>query len=131
MRAFFGWTVVAALLLVPFGYHGLGILAFYDRPLSTELAHEALIARLQQAAASRHELDFSDTTVLRRKKEVIFYGHARVRLADRLRFAIPLVEDYNFQYVAIVTRTCQESQSECYRASELEITGTKLAAPMI
>ena len=120
-----------ALLIAISVYTAFTTVAMNSRPLDPALAYEALVAKLQKTAAGRHAIDLSETTLMQRQKELIFFGQGRVRLADQSNYGMPLIESYDFQYIGVVGRTCLEWHSNCYRAQELEITGKKTASPMI
>jgi hypothetical protein len=123
--------ILAALMLVSLSCLAMNEWIWRQRPLNPELAYDALVAKLQKTEAGRHAMDLSGATFMRRDKELIFFGRGQVRLANRSRYSIPLVESYDFQYIAVVGRICDKWESECYEASEFEITGKKRAIPMI
>jgi hypothetical protein len=129
MRAYiyFAATIIVAVL----SYDLFTRTAMDGRPLNPELAYEALVTKLQQTEGGRQRLILSETTLMQRKNELIFLGRGRVRSANRGNYDVPIIESSEFQYIAVIRRNCGEWHSDCYRASELEITGTKLGIPMI
>jgi hypothetical protein len=126
----FVYPAVAMFMGIIF-YALFTVLALYTRPLNPDLAYEALVAELKQMQAGHHPLNLSDTTLMQRQNELIFYGRGQVRSADRRR-DLPILENYEFQYIGVVRRKgCSDWFPNCYGTDKVEITGTKFAGPMI
>src|SRR5690349_17141458 len=100
MRIFRFKTISAMALIALFGFIALYVTALTQKPLDPELAYEALRIQLQRTEAGRHALDFSSPTMMERREELLFFGRADVRLADRVRDGVPLIENYDIQYIA-------------------------------
>lgn len=131
MRNFYYKTISAVVIITLCCYTVLVKMALLSMPLDPELAYEALRAELQRTEAGRHALSFSSPTMMQREKELLFFGQGRVRLSSQNSSGVPLIENYDFQYIAVVGRVCEILQSKCYKSSDLEVSGKKSAAPMI
>lgn len=129
MRVYF--CVVAATIIAAYSYEIATKMIWNARPLNPELAYEALEAKLKPAGAGRHLFDLSEATRMERGDELIFFGRGRVRSADTRKYSMPIIESYDFQYIAVMRRICHEWRSDCYAASDIEITGKKAEVPMI
>jgi hypothetical protein len=77
-----------------------------------------------------HILDLSPVKMIHRVGEAIVVGKGATQYLGH-GADVPVLESINFEYIVVISRQCHNSETKCYSAQEVELTGEKISFPLI
>jgi hypothetical protein len=130
MHCWKGVTLIAAAFLGTL--YGVSLLETKP-PLDPGFAYVAMREYLQSSKMidQNADLNFASSSMVEHNGEAIMSGRGSARIVHLARFELPVLEQVDMEFLAIVTRDCLGQKASCYSVQQMNITRQENIWPLI